>query len=155
MIVFLDTNVLGMLSNLSQEQEILKCQNWFEHLLVRGVLFISSELCFYEVKRSLVLAHKEGKKVLGIKRLEELRELIDVLIIDKKVIDIASEIWADSQLSGLPNIRKSSLDIDTIIAAHYQVLFEQFPGRYVVIGTTNIKHLKRFAEAEKWQNIKA
>ena len=62
MIVFLDTNILGFLSTPSQEQKILKCQNWFEHLLVRGVLLTSSELCFYEVKRSLILAQKEGKK---------------------------------------------------------------------------------------------
>ena len=84
MIVFLDTNILGFLSTPSQDQKTLKCQNWFEHLLVRGVLFTSSELCFYEVKRSLILAQKEGKKVLGIEKLEELRQFIDVLIINKR-----------------------------------------------------------------------
>jgi hypothetical protein len=154
MIVFLDTNILGFLSTPSQEQKILKCQNWFEHLLVRGVLFTSSELCFYEVKRSLILAQKEGKKVLGIEKLEELRQFIDVLIIDKKAINIASEVWADSQLKDLPNVKQSSLDIDTIIVAHFTILMDQFQGQYVVIATENIKHLGKFAEAQIWQNIK-
>lgn len=154
MIVFLDTNILGFLSSSSQNQTILKCQNWFELLLVRGAFFTSSELCFYEVKRSLILAQNEGKKVLGIEKLEELRKFIDVLIIDKPVIDIASEVWADSQLKGLPNVKQSSLDIDTIIVAHFTILVNEFKGQYVVIATENIKHLEKFAEAQIWQNIK-
>jgi hypothetical protein len=46
------------------------------------------------------------------------------LIIDKKAINIASEVWADSQLKGLPNVKQSSLDIDTIIVAHFTILMD-------------------------------
>jgi len=45
------------------------------------------------------------------------------------------------------------VDVDMIIAAHWQILKQDFPGRYVVISTTNLKHLNRFAEAQEWQNI--
>lgn len=46
-----------------------------------------------------------------------------------------------------------SLDVDMIIAAHWQLLKEEFPNRYLVIGTTNVKHLSQFAEALNWENI--
>ncbi|MGH7997880.1 MAG: hypothetical protein ACREPR_00200 [Brasilonema sp.] len=26
-------------------------------------------------------------------------------------------------------------------------------GRYIVIATTNVKHMERFTEAQKWKNI--
>jgi predicted nucleic-acid-binding protein len=74
MIIFLDTNILGKLSNPNQVEETLKCRQWFEKLLVRGIYFVSSELCFYEIKRSLILALKKGGTGRGIQKLEELRD---------------------------------------------------------------------------------
>ena len=153
MLIFLDTNILGLLSNPNQLQEASNCQAWFERLLVRGISFVSSELCFYEVRRSLILATKKGGTGKGIQKLTELRELIDVLEVDKQTADLAAEIWSDSHLQGMPMAEEKHLDIDIFIAAHWQLLNEQFPGRYVVISTTNVKHLQRFAEAEEWQNI--
>lgn len=153
MIVFLDTNVLGILSNPNRLQEALECQAWFERLLVRGVYFVSSELCFYELKRSLILAQKTGGSAQGLKKLDDLRQFIDILLFNETVANIAAEIWSLSRLQGKPTANEKSLDIDIIIAAHWQFLVEQFQGRYVVIATTNVKHLRLFAEAEEWLNI--
>ena len=44
--------------------------------------------------------------------------------------------------------------IDMIICSHWQQLKEEFPGRYIVIATTNVKHLSCFAEAKTWKDIK-
>lgn len=153
MLIFLDTNVLGILSNPNQLREALACQIWFERLLARGVYFASSELCFYEVKRSLILAQKMGKSAQGLEKVNNLRQFIDVLEIDEEVADLAAEIWSISRLQGTPTADEKLLDIDIIIAAHWQLLAEKFPGRYVVVSTTNIKHLRLFTEAEEWQNI--
>jgi len=39
------------------------------------------------------------------------------------------------------------------ICSHWQKLKKEFPGRYIVIATTNVKHLSRFAEAKNWVDI--
>jgi hypothetical protein len=46
-----------------------------------------------------------------------------------------------------------SLDADIIICAQYKLLEREYPSRYIVIATTNVKHLSRFAEAKEWQEI--
>ena len=53
----------------------------------------------------------------------------------------------------MPTADDLSLDADVIICAQYQLLAEEFPGRYVVIATNNVKHLSRFTEAKEWQDI--
>ncbi|MDJ0662291.1 MAG: type II toxin-antitoxin system VapC family toxin [Crocosphaera sp.] len=153
MLVFLDTNILGLLSNPKKEGESLACQIWFERLLARGVYFVSSSLCFYELKRSLILSVKQGGTSKGLQQVNNLRQFVDVLIVDEEVANMAAEIWSISRLQGTPTAANNSLDIDIIIAAHWQLLVNQFPGRYIVVSTTNIKHLGLFTEAEEWQNI--
>lgn len=153
MLVFLDTNILGILSNPNQLQEVIHCQTWFERLLARGVYFVSSELCFYELKRGLILAKKRGGLGQGLEKLKDLRQLIDVLEVNEQTADLAAEIWSLSRLQGSPTASEISLDIDIIISAHWQLLKQQFKGRYVVIATTNVKHLSLFAEAQEWNKI--
>ena len=46
-----------------------------------------------------------------------------------------------------------SIDIDIIILAHWYLLRNQYPSRYLVIATTNIKHFEWFAEALNWEDI--
>lgn len=154
MIVILDSNILGLLANPSELPESRECQDWLYSLLAKSVYVTSSELCFYEVKRGLLEAQKRGGIGQGIVKLEELRDQFEILPVDRMVVDEAAEIWAKSRLAGKPSADEKALDIDIIIAAHYQVLFQEFPGRYVVISTKNIKHFKHFAEAQEWQNIK-
>lgn len=153
MIVFLDTSVLGKLSNPNPYPEAVQCQIWFERLLARGVYFTSSELCFYELKRGLILSIKQGMSSQGLYQLNYLREFIDVLEVNEKIADLSAEIWSLSRLRGSPTASETALDIDIIISAHWQLLKQQFEGRYIVIATTNVKHLNLFAEAEEWNKI--
>lgn len=153
MIVFLDTSVLGKLSNPNQQEEAIRCQSWFERLLARGVYFVSSELCFYEIQRSLILSVKKGSNSEGLEKLNFLRTFIDVLPVDQSVANLAAEIWAEARLQGTPTADTNALDIDIIIAAHWRLLTQQFPSRYIVVSTTNIRHLSLFTEAQEWQNI--
>jgi len=39
------------------------------------------------------------------------------------------------------------------ISAQWSLLKEEHPGQYIVIATTNTKHLRLFTEAEEWINI--
>jgi hypothetical protein len=68
-------------------------------------------------------------------------------------LKVASVLWAQSKLSGLPTAQDGSLDADLIICAQWRILAAQYPGQMSIIATTNVKHLGRFATASKWQDI--
>jgi hypothetical protein len=66
----------------------------------------------------------------------------------------AASIWAEARIKGTPTADDIILDADVIICAHYQLLEREYPGRYIVIATTNVRHLSRFSEAKKWREIR-
>jgi predicted nucleic acid-binding protein len=150
MIVFLDSGVLHTLISNSKVQEVTNCQDWFYYLLSRSALVVTSAICSYEVKRELI----RRKNFKEINNLNQLKNLIDFLPIDEPTLELAAELWAEARNKGLPTADNLSLDADVIICAQYKLLVKTYPGRYVVIATTNVNHLSRFAEAKEWQGIK-
>ncbi len=52
-----------------------------------------------------------------------------------------------------PRFHTETRRADIIILAHWQLLKKQYPSRYLVIATTNVKHFQGFAEALNWQDI--
>jgi hypothetical protein len=153
MIVFIDSGVLGLLANPNNLDEAVECENWLYTMLSRGINVYSSDLCDYEVRRSLVLASQKKSSLNGIPKLNGLREIIFFLPITYPLLIKASSLWAQARSKGIPTANDSSLDVDIIICCHWQMLQEESPGRYAVIATTNVKHLSRFAEAQLWRNI--
>jgi hypothetical protein len=65
----------------------------------------------------------------------------------------ASDIWAKSRLQGRAMANGMSIDVDAIICAHWALLKEELPSRYMVVATTNVRHLSRFTEAFEWESI--
>jgi len=149
-IVILDSGVLYTLISTSKVKEVTDCQDWFYSLLSRSALVVTSAICNYEVKRELI----RRNKVKEINNLNQLKALIDFLPVDEPTLELAAELWAEARNKGMPTADDLSLDADVIICAQYQLLAEEYPGRYVVIATTNVKHLSRFTEAKEWQDIK-
>ena len=149
MIVFLDSGVLHTLISNSQVKEVIDCQNWFYYLLSRSAFIVTSAICNYEVKRELIRRNNVGE----INNLNQLKKLMDCLPVDEQTLDLAAEIWAEARNRGIPTADNLSLDADVIICAQYRLLTQKYQGRYVVIATTNVKHLSRFAEAQQWQDI--
>lgn len=149
MIVILDSGVLHTLISDSKVKEVIDCQNWFYYLLSRSALIVTSVICNYEVKRELI----RRTNIKEINNLSNLKFLINSLSVDEQTLDLAAELWAEARNKGLPTADDLSLDADVIICAQYQLLAEKYPGRYVVIATTNVKHLSRFAEAKEWHDI--
>lgn len=149
MIVILDSGVLHTLISNSKVKEVINCQNWFYYLLSRSALVVTSVICNYEVRRELV----RRKNIKELNNLNQLKSLIDLLNIDEPTLDLAAELWAEARSKGLPTADNLSLDADAIICAQYQLIAEKYPGRYVVIATTNVKHLSCFTEAKEWQDI--
>jgi predicted nucleic acid-binding protein len=149
-IVILDSGVLHTLISNSKVKEVTDCQDWFYYLLSRSALVVTSAICNYEVKRELI----RRKKAPEINNLNQLKTLIELLPVDEPTLELAAELWAEARNKGMPTADDLSLDVDVIICAQYQLLAEEYPGRYIVIATTNVKHLSRFSEAKEWEDIK-
>jgi hypothetical protein len=153
MIVFIDSSVLGILANPNRVGEVRDCREWLYRLLAKGVYVCSSQICDFEVRRSMILESQIKPSVNHIPNLDRLQEIISFLPITSELLKKASVLWATARSQGIPTADNKSLDIDMIICSHWQMLQEEFPGRYVAIATTNVKHLSRFTEAKIWRNI--
>lgn len=155
MIVFLDSGVLGVLSSSQKTDIVSQCKQWFYQLLARGIYVISSELCDYEVRRSLLLNKiKNLLATQSLNNLDELQKIIEFLLLTTPVIRQAAQLWAETRSQGLPTADVENIDIDVIIGATCRLLQQEYPGRSLIVATTNVKHLTRFAEAITWQKIK-
>lgn len=153
MIVFLDTGILGLICSPKNDGEAGECKDWLYKLLAKTIYVVTSDLCDYEVRRGMLLAARKKPKLSGLENLETLQQIIDFLPVTKPAIKRAAELWADSCAEGKLTAAPETFDADIVIAAQYQLLKEEYPGRYLVIATTNVKHLSQFAEAREWRLI--
>jgi hypothetical protein len=64
----------------------------------------------------------------------------------------AAEFWATARRRGRPTAKDEALDGDAILAG--QAVTLDIVGDELVIATTNLKHLSRFANAEIWTDIR-
>lgn len=147
-LIFLDTNVLGMVTNPKNINTICQeCKEWLDALPLKGYQIILPEIVDYELRRELLRAGKTS----GIKRLDQLKQAITYLPITTAVMLLAANFWAEVRKTGQPTADPKSLDGDVILAA--QAKIEELKGHQVIIATTNVKHLSLFVDAREWQNI--
>lgn len=102
MIVLLDSGVLGQFCNPNPSHQTIAVNNWMYTLLARGVMIYTSQICDYEVRRSLILNSIKGASNQGIINLDELSEIIDFLPVTKIMLKTASQIWAEARNRGIP-----------------------------------------------------
>jgi predicted nucleic acid-binding protein len=107
---------------------------------------IVPEIADYEVRRELLRANK----VKGIAKLDALADLLEYLPITTAAMRRAALFWAQARQQGRPTAGDKTLDADMILAAQAMAL----GVADVVIATTNVGHLSRFAPAELWHKIK-
>jgi hypothetical protein len=153
MIALIDSGVLGKLCNPNSSPEVEAAREQLYALLAKGIYIVSSQICDYEVRRSLILNSMRGLTSEGIDNLNKLAEFIDFLPVNNTVLKEAASLWAEARIQGIPTADDKSLDADIIICAQFKLLEKEYPGRYIVIATTNVKHLSRFTEAKEWQAI--
>ena len=152
-IVFSDSGIIGLITSPRKQGQALACEQWMLGLLARGVNIVSSEICDYEVRRNLILEANLSNKVDSLGNLDELDELITFLPITKAALRTAAQLWAEARLNEMPTADNLTLDADVIICAQWRLISAPYPGQICIIATNNIKHISRFAIAEKWQNI--
>jgi hypothetical protein len=122
-------------------------------LLAKGVYVVSSDICDYEVRRSLLLLETQQFSKINLDRLDRWREVIDFLPLTTNVMQTAVGVWADARRRGLPTAELKNIDADMIIVAQWLLLSDEYQGRRITISTTNVKHLLPFCDAMVWQEI--
>ena len=102
MIVFIDSGILGKLSNPNRTEETVAVNNWLFSLLGKGVYVVSSHICDYEVRRSLILESNRKSNVDSIRELDDLYNYLTFLPLTDEVMKEAAGIWAEARVRGMP-----------------------------------------------------
>jgi hypothetical protein len=79
---------------------------------------------------------------------------LQFLPVSTEAFDLAASLWARASNDGRTTRDEKNIDVDIIISAQYQLIRDEFPGRKVVVVTTNLKHLSLFCDAANWRDIK-
>lgn len=85
MIVFLDSGVLGKLSNPNKQGEAAECEEWLFNLLSKSVYVLTSDICDHEVRRSIILESQKKPNVNSIASLDELKDIVTFLPLTSEV----------------------------------------------------------------------
>jgi predicted nucleic acid-binding protein len=144
-VVLLDTGIIGLITNPKRAPESLACNCWLQILIKAAIRVILPEIADYEVRRELLRANK----IKGIKRLDELANLIEYLAITTDAMGKAALFWAQARQQGQPTAGDKTIDGDMILIAQAVTL----SVKNLIIVTTNVGHLSKFVRADLWQNI--
>lgn len=153
MIVLLDSGPLGMITNPRGNTEAQTCQNWSKAMTIAGHLLLVPEIIDYELRRELLLNNSQTATA----RLDTFKENDAYLPVSEEAFLKAAQLWAAGRQQGLPTAGKEALDVDVILAAQATTFDRESWNRtteeIIVIATTNVGHLTRFAHALLWSNI--
>jgi predicted nucleic acid-binding protein len=146
-LILLDSGPLGMVTNPKAKGLPLACQQWLKTLLKRGERFAIPEIADYEVRRELLRANL----LKSVHRLDHLTQTLEYIPIQTDTMLLAASLWAEARKMGQLTADPKALDGDVILAAQAQILANKMTP--VIIATTNVGHLSRFATALNWQDI--
>jgi predicted nucleic acid-binding protein len=92
-----------------------------------------------------------ANKARGLARLDALAARLEYLPLTTAAMRQAAVFWAQARQQGRPTADARALDGDVILAAQAMTL----GATDVVMATTNVGHLSRFAPAALWPDITA
>jgi len=144
-VIVLDTGPLGLVTNPKLSSESAVCTQWLQAHIATGNRVIIPEIADYELRRELLRANKTK----GIARLDELVRFLEYLPITTAAMREAARFWAQARQQGQPTAGDKTIDGDMILVA--QAVTLAVPD--LVIATTNVGHLAKFATTDLWQNI--
>lgn len=145
----LDSGPLGMVTHPRGDETTARCKSWLDSLLDAGADVRIPDICDYEVRRELLRAGRTA----GLRRLDQLRAVLEVVEIGTPHLMAAAALWAEARRSGQPTAGNRELDGDMILVAQARQVTE-VSGKHVVLATTNIGHLARFADARLWSELR-
>ena len=145
--VLRDAGPLGLVTNPRRSRQSIACAQWLQALVRHGNRGIVPEIADYEVRRELLRANKTR----GLARLDALAGVLEYLPLTTAAMRQAAIFWAQARQQGRPTADDKALDGDVILAAQAMAL----GVADVVVATTNVGHLSRFAPAALWPDITA
>jgi hypothetical protein len=147
--IFLDTGVLGLITNPNKSQEVLDCIQWGISMLNARHHLIVPSIADYEVRRELIRAGKTS----GIRLLDAWNNAVPnrYFPLSDGALRQAAPLWAGVHNSGNATCDPKELDCDVLIAC--QALDFGLPTDEFIVATTNIGHLSLFVPADTWKNI--
>ena len=157
MVLLLDSGPLGLITNPQGGAEAQACKAWLQDLTPAGHIALFPEIIAYEHRRELLLANLAQ----AITRLDGFKSVGAYLPVSEEAYLRAAALWASARrqgipTQGIPTADRFALDADVILAAQAVTLnpgdWGQ-PNAAVVIATTNVGHLGRFANARLWRGI--
>jgi predicted nucleic acid-binding protein len=146
-VVLLDSGPLGLVTNPGGSVEADACNRWLISLISSGTQVKIPEIADYEVRRELLRADK----IKGIKRLDDLKLILDYVPLTTQTMVRAAELWAQIRKQGKPTADAKALDGDVILAAQADLIAHT--GYTVVVATTNVRHLSRLVPSFQWKEI--
>jgi hypothetical protein len=145
--VLLDAGPLGLVTNPKGQDEARRCNVWLNDLAAAGIEVMVPEGADYEVRRELFRTGRRG----GLDRLDKIGRGSRFLPVTTAVWRRAAELWARARNEGIATSDDSALDCDMLLAAQVELAAED--GFDVTVATTNVGHLERFVNAQKWETI--
>jgi len=146
-LIVLDTGVAGLLTNPRPAALAKTCRQWFNLLQAAGDVMVLPEIVDYELRREFLL----NDALESIDQLEELARGSEYIRLNTEAMRQAAFHWANIRKRGQPPADRHALDGDVIVAAQAALLEDLGGG--IIIATTNVKHLIRFADARLWTAI--
>ena len=146
-IVFLDAGPLGLISNPRGLAAAVQCRQWVKDLSASGVRVMIPEIADYEVRRELIRAGKSN----GLRRLDQVNEVLDFAPITSEIMVRAAELWAQARKAGRTTAHPEALDGDCILAATAILTAEA--DDEVVVATANVSHVGLFVVSRPWEDI--
>jgi hypothetical protein len=122
---------------------------WVNDLLATAHRLVVPEIADYEVRRELLRANLQP----SVGRLDVLKRTLEYLPLTTDAMLQAAAFWAQARQAGMPTAPDPALDGDVILAAQAAILARSGPDP-VMIATTNVGHLSRFAPAHLWHSIR-
>ncbi|MBT9548979.1 MAG: nucleic acid-binding protein [Candidatus Sericytochromatia bacterium] len=120
--LFLDTNILGQLCHPTAEQ--FKDLKHWAFAILQPNLNQTYQLCLpeivdYELRRKLLhMALQQGRSESNsLARLNNYLKILKYIPLQTSSMNLASQLWAEARLNGLPTASSNSLDGDVILAA--------------------------------------
>ncbi len=150
MIVFLDTGILGFVTNPVPKSTLTYAiKRWCIALETFGHQIVVPEICDYELRRELLRLGKRD----AVEALNQFNFCVPnrFLPIEQSAMQIAAQEWARLRMIGKPTASAASLNGDVILAG--QVLDQQLSLRDYVVATTNVQHLDQLINAKVWTDV--
>jgi predicted nucleic acid-binding protein len=143
----LDSGPLGLACDRRGKPRVEQITEWRIQAEANGCLIAVPAIADYEVRRELIRAGRTS----ALMRFDAICGDLPFIPLSVPALRRAAELWADVRGRGGSTAADSALDADAILAA--QALSYAGIGDTLIVATDNVRHLRRFVDAQPWELI--